>query len=87
MNPRFLFANLCADVARCIKAAEDSDQERYEGSLARARKTLTYLRASHCPEAYEEGLLLVRGLQLAQEGELGRFAVNVDRLAATLVAA
>ena len=87
MTPRLFVANLCADVARCIKAMEDNDSERYESSLLRARKTLSYLRAVNRPEAYEEGLLLLRGLELARKDGLQEFARSVDRYASELVAA
>lgn len=63
----FYFMNLASDVARCASAAERYDEKRYKNSLARARKTLTYLRHASRPEAYEEGVLMLRGLELAKE--------------------
>lgn len=63
LDARFYFANLGADVARCIAAAEIDDETRYQDSLDRAYHTLTYLRTANRPEAYEEGMLLLRGLE------------------------
>lgn len=62
----FYFANLGADVSRCIQAAKQGNESRYEDSLERAYGTLAQLRAAKRPEAYEEGLLLLRGLALAR---------------------
>ena len=88
-SARFYFANLCADVMRCIVAAEASDTERYRSSLARARTTLAGLHNTRRFEAYEEGLLLLRALEHAREGntpayrtgKLGVFRRQVDQLA------
>ena len=78
---RFFFANLGADVARCASAAQEGDEERYQASLGRARKTLAHLHAANRPEAYEEGLLLLRALDLArQDKTLARFASDLNRL-------
>jgi len=86
MNARFYFANLGADVARCIKALEMGDNNRYEQSLARARKTLGFLRAADRPEAYEEGILLVYGLTHArQDGTIAAFADQLDRFNASFI--
>ncbi len=83
-DAKFYFANLGADVTRCIKAAERGDEGRYEDSLERAHKTLAHLRASHRPEAYEEGLLLLSGLEYARkDGTLELFQSNVNALSAT----
>jgi hypothetical protein len=65
-DAKFYFANLGADVARCIKAAETGNEKRYEDSLARARATLAHLRTTGRLEAYEEGLLMLRGLEYAR---------------------
>lgn len=62
----FYFANLGADVARCANAAKQNDDAGYEDSLSRAYRTLAALRETSRPEAYEEGLLMVRGLALAR---------------------
>ena len=62
----FYFANLGADVARCINAAKCSDNSRYQESLERAYHTAGHIRASHRPEAYEEALLMLRGLEFAR---------------------
>jgi|GEM_PF-1654495 len=62
----FYFANLGADVTRCISAAKQRDESRYEDSLSRAYRTLEDLHKTARPEAYEEGLLMLRGLALAR---------------------
>ncbi|MEK7627792.1 MAG: hypothetical protein AAB421_00030 [Patescibacteria group bacterium] len=66
-DARFYFANLGADVMRCINAVEIGDEIRYKNSLARAYRTLSFMRGAQCPEAHEEGLLLLRGVQLGKE--------------------
>ena len=63
----FYFANLGADVSRCITAAKQGNETRYEDSLARTYRTLEELHKTARPEAYEEGLLMLRGLALARE--------------------
>ena len=62
----FYFANLGADVSRCITAAKQGNEPRYQESLERAYRTADYIRTSHRPEAYEEALLMLRGLVLAR---------------------
>ena len=62
----FYFANLGADVSRCVSAAKQGNESRYEDSLLRAYHTLEELRKAARPEAYEEGLLMLRGLALAR---------------------
>lgn len=80
-DARFYFANLGADVARCIKAAQIGNEKRYDESLNRARMTLRRLRDTQRPEAYEEGLLLLRGLSLARAaGTLTKFDTSVVAL-------
>jgi len=80
-SAQFYFANLCADVMRCIVAAEAGDGERYRSSLERARITLAGLHDTRRFEAYEEGLLLLRALEHAREGNtLGVFRRQVDQL-------
>lgn len=82
-DARFYFANLGADVARCSKAGIEGNSARYEASLERARRTLSLLRAARRPEAYEEGLLLLRALEYArQDGDLPTFSANVNALIA-----
>ncbi|MFA6585295.1 MAG: hypothetical protein WCS97_02545, partial [Candidatus Paceibacterota bacterium] len=54
----FYFANLGADVTRCINAVKLGDDSRYQESLERAYNTANYIRALHRPEAYEEALLM-----------------------------
>ncbi len=83
-DAKFYFANLGADVARCVKAAEADDETRYQDSLVRAQKTLALLREANRPEAYEEGLLLLSGLEYAREdGTLESFRSNVNDLTAS----
>lgn len=62
----FYFANLGADVSRCVSAVQQGNEARYQDSLARAYRTLDALRQTNRPEAYEEGLLLLRGLAFAR---------------------
>jgi len=62
----FYFANLGADVTRCVSAAKQGNETRYDDSLARAYQTLEGLHSTKRPEAYEEGLLMLRGLTLAR---------------------
>ena len=62
----FYFANLGADISRCITAAKQMNKERYDDSLMRAYGTLEQLHKTSRPEAYEEGLLMLRGLDLAR---------------------
>jgi len=62
----FYFANLGADVTRCVTAAKGGDESRYQESLERAYHTVDYIRTVRRPEAYEEALLLLRGLDLAR---------------------
>lgn len=65
-NASFYFANLGADVVRCISAAKRNDEVRYNDSLLRAYRTLEDLHKTARPEAYEEGLLMLRGLAFAR---------------------
>jgi len=62
----FYFANLGADVSRCVNAAREGNEARYQESLERAHRTLAYIRGANRPEAYEEALLMLRGLELAR---------------------
>ena len=81
----FYFANLGADVSRCITAAKQGNEAQYEDSLARAYRTLEELRKTRRPEAYEEGLLMLRGLALARGAPetLASFQSSLDSLIAT----
>lgn len=80
-DARFYFMNLCADVARSAAAAERGDGNALANSRARTEKTLRYLRGEKNPAAYEEGLLLVRGFELARAaGTLGAFRANLGAL-------
>ena len=78
----FYFANLCADVSRCITASKQGDTTRYEDSLSRAYRTLEDLHKAMRPEAYEEGLLMLRGLALARATPktLASFQTSLDSL-------
>jgi len=78
----FYFANLGADVSRCIRATKERNESRYEDSLVRAYRTLGELRKSARPEAYEEGLLMLRGLGFARETPetLAFFKSSLDAL-------
>jgi hypothetical protein len=78
----FYFANLGADVTRCVSAAKQGNEARYDDSLARAYQTLELLHKSARPEAYEEGLLMLRGLALARATPetLASFQSSLDSL-------
>jgi hypothetical protein len=78
----FYFANLGADVSRCITVARQNNEARYEDSLARAYRTLEDLHKAKRPEAYEEGLLMLRGLALARATpeNLISFQISLDSL-------
>ncbi|HEY4487664.1 MAG TPA: hypothetical protein VI483_02770 [Candidatus Paceibacterota bacterium] len=81
LDARFYFANLGADVARCISAARADDDVRYQRSSARARATIGHLRNAHRPGAYEEALLLMRGLVYAREsGNLETFESQLNKI-------
>ena len=83
-DARFYFANLGADITRCIRAAKDGNETRYDESRARARNTLASIRRANRPEAYEEGLLLLRALEYAKEdGNLPTFNDQVNALVAS----
>ena len=62
----FYFANLGADILRCALAAESEKVKEYHSSLDRAYSTLRRIEKENRPEAYEEGLLLLRGLEYAR---------------------
>lgn len=78
----FYFANLGADVTRCVSAARRGDTVRYDDSLVRAYRTLEDLHKTARPEAYEEGLLMLRGLALARATPeaLSSFQLALDSL-------
>lgn len=78
----FYFSNLGADVSRCVSAAKQGNESRYEDSLARAYRTLEELHKTSRPEAYEEGLLMLRGLALARKAPetLAAFQTSLDSL-------
>lgn len=81
-NATFYFANLGADVSRCVNAAKQGNETRYDDSLARAYQTLELLHKTSRPEAYEEGLLMLRGLALARAmpETLASFQSTLDSL-------
>jgi hypothetical protein len=78
----FYFANLGADVSRCINAVKQGNETLYDDSLARAYRTLEDLHKTARPEAYEEGLLMLRGLALsrATPETLSSFQISLDSL-------
>jgi hypothetical protein len=78
----FYFANLGADVTRCVSAAKQGDESRYQESLERAYHTADYIRALRRPEAHEEALLLLRGLAFARTSPttLAAFQTSLDAL-------
>ncbi len=77
----FYFANLGADISRCITAAQQHDRESFKDSIDSAYRTLAYI--TDRPEAYEEGLLMLRGLELARaDNRLPQFNENLNELIA-----
>jgi hypothetical protein len=78
----FYFANLGADVSRCVNAAKQNNEQRYQESLERAHRTLEQLHKTARPEAYEEALLMLRGLALARitPETLASFQTALDSL-------
>lgn len=78
----FYFANLGVDIARCASAAKRGDEARYADSLSRAHRTLEQLHKAARPEAYEEGLLMLRGLAFARATPeaLASFRSSLDSL-------
>ncbi|OGG80513.1 hypothetical protein A3A39_00330 [Candidatus Kaiserbacteria bacterium RIFCSPLOWO2_01_FULL_54_13] len=62
----FYFANLGADVLRCALAAESKNAKEYHSSLDRAYSTLRHIEKENRHAAYEEGILLLRGLEYAR---------------------
>lgn len=86
-KPAFYFANLGADIQRCAIAAEDGNEQEYARSLERAFHTLSLLEKENRPEAYEEGLLLLRGLEYARaSGMNSGFRRQVDQVIAPFAA-
>lgn len=81
----FYFANLGADVTRCVSAARQGNEERYNDSLARAYQTLELLHKTKRLEAYEEGLFMLRGLEFARTApeSLAAFQISLDSLITT----
>ena len=81
----FYFANLGADVSRCVTAAKQENEARYKDSLSRAYQTLELLHKTARPEAYEEGLLMLRGLALsrATPEALASFQSSLNSLIST----
>jgi len=85
-NAQFYFANLGADVMRCISAAQNKDDKKYDDSLARAGKTLSLLHKTGRSEAYEEGILMIRALEYAKNrGTLNEFLLNINKTISPMV--
>ena len=77
----FYFANFGADISRCVAAAREHDTVAYDDSIDAAYRTLSYI--TDRPEAYEEGLLLLRGLEYAREdNRLSEFNDQLNELIA-----
>ena len=82
-DARFYFANLGADIARCISAERAHDVARYQRSSERARATIVHLRSTGQQGAYEESLLLLRALAYARErGRLDVFESQLNKIIA-----
>ena len=85
-SAQFYFANLGADVVRCVVAAEAEDEGRYESSLERARRTLAHLHDTRRLEAYEEGVRMIQALEYARScGDLHKFKQEVSSVVAPFV--
>ena len=84
----FYFANLGADVARGASAIRRGDEARYGDALSNAYRTLEKLRATLRYEAYEEGLLMIRGLALARAtpDTLAHFQASLDAIIGSFLA-
>ncbi len=84
----FYFANLGADVIRCVNAVRDNNENRYCDSLARAHHTLEQLQNTNSYAAYKEGVLMIRGLELARATpkELASFRLALNSLMCTFSA-
>ncbi len=86
-STKFYFANLGADVARCIRASKDNNETRYKSSLTRAYKTLGHINRAKQYSSYEEGLLLLRGLALARaDNKLDAYEYKVNSIISTCYA-
>ena len=81
-SAQFYFANLGADVVRCVVAAEAGDEGRYESSLERARRTLAHLHDTRRLEAYEEGVRMIQALEYARavEEAILRMEMKVNKI-------
>ena len=78
----FYFGNLGADIIRAARATDAA----YEANMQRVLRTLGLLRAHNRPEAYEEGLLLMRAIEYAREGQTQDVLErNVSNLIAPMV--
>jgi len=78
----FYFANLGADVSRCITAAKQENEVRYKDSLSRAYRTLEELHKTARPEAYEEALAratpeALSSFQSSLNSLIGTFSVRL----------
>ncbi|OGG63364.1 hypothetical protein A3D66_02905 [Candidatus Kaiserbacteria bacterium RIFCSPHIGHO2_02_FULL_50_9] len=80
------FGNLAADVVRSISALDHGNLQQYQDSLGRAYHGLALLRRSESRSAYEEGLLMIRGLLHAKSrGTLTQFKKNLNKIVPALV--
>ena len=86
-DAKFYMANLGADISRCAAAAQAGDDMRYQESLGRAYRTLAFVHEASRPEAYEEGLLMLRGLEYARASHsLVMFRAHIDDFCAPILA-
>ncbi len=78
------FGNLAADVMRSVSALDHGNLALYHDSLTRSYQTLAVLRKAGNRSAYEEGLLMLRGLAHAKaRGTLATFRKHLNRLLAS----
>lgn len=67
---KFYFANLGADIARCISALHNNNIDRYNQTFHHAQQTLKKLSVNKNSSAYKEGVLLLEGFNLAREKDM-----------------
>jgi len=85
-NARFYFANLGADVMRCVVAIKEEDEDKYANSLDRAHSTLALLETTDAPGAHEEGKLLLEALRCAKNYKrMDEFSQNLNKTVAPLL--
>jgi len=81
---QFYFANLGADVIRCVSAAKQENEDLYHESYQRAEHTLSFLKEAGDQSAYKEGMLMLNGLEVSRQSDsLDAYATQVNNIIAT----